>query len=769
MLRRLSIRSQLALLLMIPILGLAGFTFSAARSAANTAARAEATSEAVSAAVDVTALVHEVQRERDLGVTFASAPDDQARDDYERQMGRVGGLLGTAEQAVARLPASTADRYAEGLASVRDLSDHRDDVLAGTRAATAAAPYEDAVDSLLSANAQLARDTTDAELRQQLEAFVAVNRAKDAYATQRGVLDQALLEGTWTDDSFTRAHALAATEASQTAIFRSAATADQLGEWETRVEGRASEPAEEQLATALATAPGDEFAIARDDWFRTASFRLDLIHDLEDVVADDVVATAETTASEARDNLIRIIGVGVALIATLTLVGVGVARSISRPIRWLTARAVAMSERDLPDFVAAIDRADTSPVPEPAPIDIRAGGEIGALATAFGSVQETAVRLAGEQADTRRRSAEMFVSLGRRNQSLLNRQLRMIENLEQQEEDPDYLEKLFRIDLLATRMRRNAESLLVLAGATELSRPDAPLAMDECLRLAISEVEDYTRVDITPLAPAAIAPVATRDVVHLLAELVENATSFSPPGQRVTIAGHVSDGHYLLAIVDHGLGMSEAQRIHANRRLEGATRGLDARTLGHHVIGHLAARHGIGVRLTETPSGGVTAVVSIPPAVWAEPGPEIDQGTPGPAAEPAASTSPDPGRGTRSGPVTVAEGEAEPEFAPVVETQPTVAAPPVPEPAPIEVTVAGSMGLPVRARGANLPAREVFDLGLAPPAAATITRSPEEARRLLEQFQSGVERGRTRPTDDIPTDDMPTDDIPTAGEKEPVA
>jgi hypothetical protein len=249
------------------------------------------------------------------------------------------------------------------------------------------------------------------------------------------------------------------------------------------------------------------------------------------------------------------------------------------------------------------------------------------VADALNTVQDTALDLAVEQAVLRRNIADSFVNLGRRNQNLLGRQLDFITELETNETSPDALANLFRLDHLATRMRRNAESLLVLAGIEPPRQWAAPVRLTDVIRAALGEVEDYQRVTVRGVEPATIIGSAAADLAHLLAELIENALVFSPPDQTVDIRGRTRPGRaaagagdlsgYTLAVIDSGLGMPATDVAAANRRLAGAESFTIApsKYLGHYVAGNLAARHDITVRLDNSPGNGITATVTVPPGL----------------------------------------------------------------------------------------------------------------------------------------------------------
>ena len=243
--------------------------------------------------------------------------------------------------------------------------------------------------------------------------------------------------------------------------------------------------------------------------------------------------------------------------------------------------------------------------------------EVSDVADALNTVQDSALDLAVEQAVLRRNIADSFVNLGRRNQNLLGRQLDFITELESNETDADTLSNLFRLDHLATRMRRNAESLLVLAGIDPPRQWAAPVRLTDVIRAALGEVEDYQRVTVRGVEPATILGSAAADLAHLLAELIENALVFSPPDQTVDIRGRNRPDGYTLAIIDSGLGMPAADVASANRRLAGAESFTIApsKYLGHYVAGNLAARHGIRVHLDNSPGNGITATIDVPPTL----------------------------------------------------------------------------------------------------------------------------------------------------------
>jgi len=364
-------------------------------------------------------------------------------------------------------------------------------------------------------------------------------------------------------------------------------------------------------------AAGLPLQVTQEEWDRTA----------EAVQARDADVAgrlrgqlqAETSALQDAERYGAILA-SVILLAALVagaLVVWFVARSLLRPLRLLRRTALDVAERRLPAAVRSLregEAPDTTIVPTP----ITTREEIGQVARAFDQVHEQAVHLAAEQAGLRTAFNAIFVNLSRRSQALVERQLRLIEQLENHEEDPEALSELFQLDHLATRMRRNSENLLVLAG-TDLSRRNTrPVPLVDVLRAAASEVEQYQRVDLPAAVPVQILGRNADDVVHLVAELLENATTFSGPDTRVEVAATAAEnGSLTIEVTDRGAGMSADDLVEANARLA-APPTVDvsaSRRMGLFVVGRLAVRHGVAVTLRSREDGGLVAEVVVPAAV----------------------------------------------------------------------------------------------------------------------------------------------------------
>jgi signal transduction histidine kinase len=377
----------------------------------------------------------------------------------------------------------------------------------------------------------------------------------------------------------------------------------------------------------------------------------------QQAVADQIDERGDSLRDAARNRQIWFLALAFIVLGTAIALTWLVSRSITKPLRSLTRQAKEMAERRLPDAVIDIletPLGDDVQVPTVDPVVVHTRDEVADVSTALNTVQDTALDLAVEQAVLRRNIADSFVNLGRRNQNLLGRQLDFITELETNETDPDTLANLFRLDHLATRMRRNAESLLVLAGIEPPRKWAAPVRLTDVIRAALGEVEDYQRVTVRGVEPATIIGSAAADLAHLLAELIENALVFSPPDQTVDIRGRTRPDGYTLAVIDSGLGMPQADIAAANRRLAGAESFTIApsKYLGHYVAGNLAARHNIHVTL-DTGAHGITATIDLPPTLLTDErdlAPEVTPphghrpvlpAPPGPLA-PAAPAAPEP-------------------------------------------------------------------------------------------------------------------------------
>ncbi|MER7672650.1 nitrate- and nitrite sensing domain-containing protein [Kitasatospora sp. NPDC096128] len=379
-------------------------------------------------------------------------------------------------------------------------------------------------------------------------------------------------------------------------------------------------------------------AVSYKDWYEKATTKITAERRIESKLIEDLDGKAQDLQSQA-DTEALIIGAAVALTLIIALGGAGlIARSMVRSLTRLQTAAEDVAERRLPELVKTLSESDPHDVDTTVePVAVDSTDEIGHVAHAFDMVHSEAVRLAAEQALLRGNINAMFTNLSRRSQGLIQRQLSLISELESREADPDQLANLFKLDHLATRMRRNGENLLVLAGEDPGRRWTRPVPLVDVLRAAASEVEQYERIELAAVPSAEVAGRVVNDLVHLLAELLENATSFSSPQTRVRVTGHaLPDGRVLVEIHDTGIGLSPDDLAEINERLANPPT-VDvsvSRRMGLFVVGRLSLRHGIRIQLRPSDSGGTTALVMLPVDVTNSAERRGPGGRPGPGGQP---------------------------------------------------------------------------------------------------------------------------------------
>jgi HAMP domain-containing protein len=454
-------------------------------------------------------------------------------------------------------------------------------------------------------------------------------RLKEAASQERGFLHVVTAAQEFAPGQPQRLSELVGAQGSWRSQFNVAATPEQHEAVDQTLQRADSQQVTELRSSLLGTSPGQltttitpsqPINVAPADWYRASTARLELLGGIEEDLAGDVdAAAAVAEADGSRQALIYTIILTALLWLTVGLVLV-MANHLVQPLRTLTDTANEVADERLPGLVEQLQHAkvlgDLDVVPEPVPVT--STDEIGQVSAAFNSVHSTAIQVATEQAALRRSVGDMFLNLARRSQSLIDRQLELMDDLERNETDPEILENLFRLDHLATRMRRNSEDLIVLSGEAPPRRWSQPMPLLEVVRAAVAEVEDYNRVELLPIDESmSLAGQAVSDVVHLLAELVENATSFSPPGTKVQVAGQAISSGYVIEIEDRGLGMSDDELVEANHRLANPPV-VDfalSRMLGLYVVARLAQRYDIKVQLRHSWYGGITALVLLPPSL----------------------------------------------------------------------------------------------------------------------------------------------------------
>ena len=336
-----------------------------------------------------------------------------------------------------------------------------------------------------------------------------------------------------------------------------------------------------------------------------------------------MLAANTTPAIDAKRRLWAVSIVGAVGFLLTLLVTILLGRSINRRLTVLRTSALTLAREQLPAVVARLRRGESVDVAAEAPPVHEGNDEIGQVGQAIDAVRQTAIRSAIDEARVRQGVNDMFRNLARRNQSLLQRQLSVLDDMERRATDPDVLEDLFKMDHLTTRMRRHAEGLIILSGAPPGRSWSAPVKLIDVMRGAVAEVEDYARVTASTQSRAALSGSAVTDVIHLLAELIENATTLSPPFTQVRVGGESVANGFAIEIEDRGLGLSPQRLAELNDRLANPPDINPANTeqLGLFVVGQLARRHGINVTLRPSPYGGTTAVALIPRVLVVEDGP----------------------------------------------------------------------------------------------------------------------------------------------------
>jgi signal transduction histidine kinase len=380
--------------------------------------------------------------------------------------------------------------------------------------------------------------------------------------------------------------------------------------------GNGATPTVDALADQLlGRSPNGLAAVDLGTWQQVTSLQAAGLRQVGVKVATGTEAASAQAVDDARLRVELTLAGAVLLVGLSVLLALIQSRRIAAPLRQLTAVATGLAA-DLPALAAQAQAGNV--VPDEPAAAVRGRDEVGRLAEAFGDVHATTLVVAREQGALRATVSDMFVNVARRNQALLSRLLAFIDRLERHEEDPNVLDNLFRLDHLATRMRRNAESLLVLAGADSGRRLRAPMQLADVLRTAVGEVEHFDRVRLDlSLDPPIVGHLAL-PTAHLLAELIENATNFSDPGSPVWITGSLEGAGLRLIIWDQGMGLPPEELARVNARLAdpGTVDTMNSKRLGFFVVGRLAARLDSRVRLESGAQGGTQAVVELSPALF---------------------------------------------------------------------------------------------------------------------------------------------------------
>jgi signal transduction histidine kinase len=364
------------------------------------------------------------------------------------------------------------------------------------------------------------------------------------------------------------------------------------------------------------TAPGGRIPVSPAAWQSGVQSFLTAFNDATSAGRESYTKGAAHAGDVILLRLILVGGAGLVAVVISAFLLVRFGRRMTRELTSFLMAVRALADERLPHVVRRLRQGERVDIAaEAPPLALRASTrEVTEIAEAFSAVQRTAVEAAVGEAELRAATSVVFRSLARRSQSLLQRQLGMLDSMERGTNDPDALEQLFRLDHLTTRMRRHAEGLIVLSGAPSGRRWRDPVPLVEVLRGAIGEIEDYTRVDLRANTDDSITGGAVADVTHLLAELIENAANYSPPGTRVTVSAAVAAGGLAIEIEDRGLGIPAQTLAVLNDRLANPPEFnlADTDQLGLLVVSRLAARQEIRVALRGSPYGGTSAIVLLP-------------------------------------------------------------------------------------------------------------------------------------------------------------
>jgi signal transduction histidine kinase len=620
---------RLIALIAIPTVVAMAFAGLRVAAAASSAANFGRSAQLAALGQQVTGLAQAMEDERDLSANFIADGRPAAdRATLQRQYAvtnawaqRVGAQMRGVGSA---FPAQTRADAAAVVARIADLPNLRSYAMAGNAPAlTVITNYTLALADLLTFDDAIAQQAGSSALVTSVRTLGSLSRMKDQESLQRAILEAALASGQFqpgTLDALTTAQTQQATDL---ASFGTSATLAETQALNNTVAGRPIDLAQamEQRAIVLGDG-GSPLRLgpgASQRWYTDMSYTIGRMRQVERQLADTIARQASALHRGAMRSLILTAAIAAAVLIIVLLATVIIARSLVRPLRQLKAGALEVAEVRLPEEVGELSTAgDADQSLEVEPIGVHSTDEIGQVARAFDQVHQEAVRLAADEARLRGSVSAMFVSLSRRSGSLLERLLRLIDSLELGEQDSERLADLFRMDHLATRMRRNSENLLVLAGQEPPRRWAEPVSLADVARASVSEIEQYDRVVMDLQPGLGVTGNAVADVVHLLAEIIENATTFSQKSTHVTVSGHsLRSGGVLINVIDSGMGMTEEQLAVVNWRLENPpTADVEvSRHMGLFAVAHLADRHGIRVRLRKATGAGLIAHVWLPEAL----------------------------------------------------------------------------------------------------------------------------------------------------------
>jgi signal transduction histidine kinase/outer membrane murein-binding lipoprotein Lpp len=634
------VRWRILALIVVPTLAaviLGGLRIS---SAATSALADKRTENVAQLNADVVRLAQNMEDERDLTAGYIAAGRPQlgtnplrlalinqenATDESAQQVTGLASSIGSTYSSTIRQALNAVLARISDLPQLRAAASPTTTLNKGIPTEPMIGDYTNSISTLLTFTSLSGAGTSDTQLSNDVIVLTALARAEDEASAQRGTLFAALYTGQFPPQGLADLQDQLASQQADLNDFTSAASLSQQQLEQNTVSGTAVDNAAAEESKAINTSQNGSASIgttgpaAANLWYQNMTTNLGKMRTVENTLMNNIISRSQSLQNSATRFAVIIGVIVLVLLILVLLVTTLVARSMIRPLRRLRQDALDIAGTRLPDMVRRLSETEGSDESvEIEPIAVSSTDEIGEVARAFDQVHREAVRLAADEAMLRGNLNAMFVNLSRRSQSLIERQISLIDNLEQGEQDSNRLGSLFRLDHLATRMRRNSENLLVLAGHEASRRWSQAVPLVDVLRAAISEIEQYERVVLNVQPGITVVGQAVNDVVHLVAELVENATTFSPEDSQVYVSGQpLTTGGVLLDITDGGVGISDQEMGHANWRLDNppvVDVGV-SRRMGLFVVGRLAARHGVRVRLRHASSGGLTALVWLPDTV----------------------------------------------------------------------------------------------------------------------------------------------------------
>lgn len=623
MLRRLSVRGKILAALAVPVLVLFAAAAIISAQAIGSARDASQTSALVGALAAQDAAGTEIAAERTYSFLDATAGTEDSEAQMMAQREKTDKALDARDRAYEKLDTSVLDprvrdAVADTIADRNDLAAVRQSIdRSSIGQLTRNSQYSALIDAALEVPRTLADTTPDRGLAQYLDAYVLLDELLAQQALEQPLAGAVLAAAQLgVDSTETNQQAAVLVTTGDTLADRTRTAVRRLpGDLQLQVPGATYNQIRQNLAGSRPKATPPSQAA---QWPELSQADRDQTSPVRDAVRTETAEKASDLAGAATTRaVVTILATLAAVIASILVAGL-IARAIVNPLRRLTDAAEDVRDQ-LPRLVEQVAVPGQGPGIDLAPITVESTDEVGQLATAFNDVNQTTIKVAREQAALRGSIAEMFVNVARRDQVLLNRQLAFLDDLERSEEDAGTLSNLFRLDHLATRMRRNAESLLVLAGIDSGRRVRQPMPASDVIRTASSEIELYDRVRLNLVVDPLMLGHNALNAAHLLAELLENATMFSEPHTPVEVTTGRDEHFVYVTVRDHGLGMTPDEIAEANRKVatHAASDVVGAQRLGLFVVGRLSDRLGAKVRFsTGGDDQGTEVVVSFPAALF---------------------------------------------------------------------------------------------------------------------------------------------------------